>query len=358
MKILHTGYMHYIPGSIKQQLESELTMSVGLANSVEWDVAFFSNDLISLGDWHHKLNAYGRAIDYFNLRIRFYYWLFRVSKDYDCVLLRWPAGDLFTLLLILLNNNIYTIHHTFEIKEVSLRKGRIGKLKSFIEKHLSVSSLKKARGIIGVTGEIVDYELNRVSQIKPTFVYPNGFDISSREITIDKRNGAPVFLMIATEFSPWQGLELVIDELKVISELFEFHVIGNVSDSQIKRGNGDERFVFHGMRDSGFINEVMGKVDVGIAAYRLDLKGMKQACSLKVRDYLAAGVPVYSGHADATIPDNFPYYINKELNPHELIDFAKQVRSVPRQKVREESEKYIDKRIYFKALTDWLLVNQ
>jgi len=204
----------------------------------------------------------------------------------------------------------------------------------------------------------VDYELNRVSQIKPTFVYPNGFDISSREITIDKRNGAPVFLMIATEFSPWQGLELVIDELKVISELFEFHVIGNVSDSQIKRGNGDERFVFHGMRDSGFINEVMGKVDVGIAAYRLDLKGMKQACSLKVRDYLAAGVPVYSGHADATIPDNFPYYINKELNPHELIDFAKQVRSVPRQKVREESEKYIDKRIYFKALTDWLLVNQ
>lgn len=358
MKILHAGYMHYIPESIKQQLENEVIIAGGLSDRVEWEVAYFSNNLNSLGIWHHKLKEYGRLIDYFNLRIRFYFWLFKIKKDFDCVLLRWPAGDFFTLALILFDNRIYTIHHTFEIKEVSLRNGITGKLKSFIEKYLSVFFLKKTKGIIGVTGEIVDYEINRVLQKKPTFIYPNGFDISSRKIVLDKRNGAPVFLMIASEFSPWQGLELVIDEMKAIAELFEFHVIGNTSNNQIKRANGDVRFVFHGMQDSDYINKVMENVDVGIAAYRLDLKGMTQACSLKVRDYLAAGVPVYSGHSDATIPNNFPYYINKRFNPYELIDFAKQIRTVPRQKVRDESEKYIDKRIYFRALTDWLLVNQ
>ncbi len=64
--------------------------------------------------------------------------------------------------------------------------------------------------------------------------------------------------------------------------------------------------------------------------------------SLKVRDYLAAGVPVVSGHDDV-FPDDFPYYRRTGTDIEAILAAAHEWRSVDRATVREAARPHIDK---------------
>ena len=75
---------------------------------------------------------------------------------------------------------------------------------------------------------------------------------------------------------------------------------------------------------------------------RVDNKGLTQACTLKVRDYLAAGVPVVSGHDDV-FPDDFPFYRRTGTDIDAMLAAAREWRAVDRLTVREAARPYIDK---------------
>ena len=131
----------------------------------------------------------------------------------------------------------------------------------------------------------------------------------------------------------------------------KLHIIGNISASSDHR---DDRIVFHGVRDEQYIEEIASECDVGLSSFALFRKNMSEACPLKVRQYLAMGIPVYSGHVDSGLPPDFPYYKNGGLNLNALLNFAKYSRCFSREEVRSASSKYIDKKLLMKKLISWV----
>ena len=76
---------------------------------------------------------------------------------------------------------------------------------------------------------------------------------------------------------------------------------------------------------------------------------MHSACTLKTREYLSLGIPVFSGHYDI-FPSNFPFYRKGNLNIEEIIDFGIEMRRFSNLEIFEKSKKYIDKNILVNEL--------
>ncbi len=70
---------------------------------------------------------------------------------------------------------------------------------------------------------------------------------------------------------------------------------------------------------------------------------MKEACTLKVREYLNYGIPVYAGHRDAALPEEFPYYKNGDVNLSDMIHFAEKCRNFSKNEIARSAAKYISK---------------
>src|SRR6185369_12622285 len=102
----------------------------------------------------------------------------------------------------------------------------------------------------------------------------------------DRRAGIPKLVMVASYFDEWHGLDLVIASLKKQAEPFELHVIGRAKEEDIASCHSDSRFLFHGLRDQSYLREICERCDLGLSCFALERKGMSEACTLKVREYL------------------------------------------------------------------------
>ncbi len=149
-------------------------------------------------------------------------------------------------------------------------------------------------------------------------------------------------VFVASEFAPWQGLESLLDQLAASTIDVALDVVGSLSAEQERRCARDARVRVHGLLDDEALGEVLAAATVGIAALRADGKGLTQACSLKVRDYLAAGVPVVSGHDDV-FPGDFPFYRRTGTDIDAMLAAAREWRAVDRVTVREAARPHIDK---------------
>jgi hypothetical protein len=81
---------------------------------------------------------------------------------------------------------------------------------------------------------------------------------------------------------------------------------------------------------------------------------MTQACTLKVREYLALGLPVYLGH-DETIPKTFNFVKKGPANIDEIIEYAYSMKNAKRQDVIDTAKLFIDKKILVKNFYNWIL---
>jgi glycosyltransferase involved in cell wall biosynthesis len=189
--------------------------------------------------------------------------------------------------------------------------------------------LNGAQGIIGVTPEIVNYELSRLRKPKPTFCHPNGINLEKYHIAPDYREGVPKMLLVASFDAPWHGVDLLIEELTRTKEKFELHLVGSVKFNT----DDDKRIIYHSVRDEEYIRDLASKCDLGLSSFALFRKNMTEACPLKVRQYLAMGLCVYSGHIDSGLPAHFPFYHHDELDADKIIEFALNSRSYSREVV-------------------------
>jgi hypothetical protein len=356
LKILHFSVYKYIPIGVLNQLKGEYQTARQINHSFSWTIKVFSHDTTEV-PFLDRVFVTGRVrlvkniINYIVLRTKAYGWLRKNAGFFDMSLIRYRSGDIFQFLYHYSFCNYYTIHHTFEIQEAKTRGKIAGLIESSIEKLLGTKVIEKSTGIIGVTPEIVEYELSRISKRKPSYCHPNGVDLDKYTILPDHRSGIYKFLFVMSHDAPWQGLDILIEHMLMTTEEFELHIVGNVEQKKYSR---DLRIVFHGSRDSEYVSELVAKCDLGLSSFGLHRKGMTQACPLKVREYLAQGLPVYGGHIDSGLPDSFPYYKIGNPQPSAILEFAATCRKQNRIDVRNSATPYIDKKILMRNLIDWL----
>ncbi|MHA3114178.1 glycosyltransferase [Acinetobacter sp. ANC 4193] len=347
MKFLHCAIMLSYSAGIYQQMSWEQESANRLGK--DFTVKIFCpknvyphNNIIHVSETGKAKTFYHKIYTWFSIRKEFYKWLINESLKYDIILLRYSVHDPFLLFFLKqVKIPVYLVHHTLELPELN-SLGFLGKCRSKADEIIGNLCISKSSGIIGVTNEIILFEKNRsVVKNKNFLIYPNGILFNAKK-SAHKKSKIPEILFVASYFFSWHGLDLLLSNLKETNENFTLHIIGNVQKSDIDSVCMDKRIIFHGQLNSQEINEIAKSCWVGLSSFALYRKGMYEACTLKVREYLSLGLPVYSGHKDI-FPLDFPFYKIGEPNFDSILEYSRKVRNFSNQDVAEYSEKYISK---------------
>lgn len=360
MRVLHAAVMLRPPSGIINQMrwEREAACELGL----DWSVKIFcpsgwaqpENIIVNSKSVTAGYNGFLRKIyAWLRIRIEYYFWVMNNQHDFDVFLIRYSVHDPFQFFLLKrlksINKEVYTVHHTLETPELKMMDGIIGNIRSVFENIIGYFSLKNVTGIVGVTNEIVQYERSRVSfNLSDQIVYPNGISYIANTEN-DCRKDKPELLFIASFFSEWHGLDLLIDSVKKSKKDFILHVVGEVSDQDYKSIVEDDRILLHGRLSKNEISSLSRSCWLGLGSFALERKSMAEACTLKVREYLKNGIPVYSGHTDV-FPISFPFYRCGAVDIISILDYAYLMRNIEKGDIANESKKYIDKKYLTKSL--------
>ena len=342
MKVLHASVMSEPAVGVLKQLEAEALSSEKLG--ITWDARFYCNSAI---DSVVIVQPTSQSSNKLMFKISFYRWLWKKTKQYDQLLLRYSFHDpLQFIFMLMCPIPVVLVHHTLEGPELLLVKGVLPRIKYYAESVLGPLSLSAASGIVAVTHEILEYEVSRRWYGKqiPTHIYPNGILYTDKlpaksEVSVSR---SPVILFVSSVYAPWQGLEELLQAAKEYTEEFQCHVVGTLTAEQEKLLEQDHRFIAHGKKDSEFIQTLIKSSDVGLSALTLYKKNMESACTLKVREYMMSGLCTYAGYDDV-FPVEFKYFRRGPVDLSSICNYALECRSFARDDVKNTAKEYIDK---------------
>ncbi|MFV5366317.1 glycosyltransferase family 1 protein [Acinetobacter oleivorans] len=363
MKILHAAcLLRPSMGIVKQMSEEKYIVDkLGL----DWSVRFFlpkgqenMSSIIKEAKYTNSiyLNRFiYKLFAWFFIRIEYYIWLSQ-QKEVDIFLIRYSVHDVFQLMFLLLSKKpVFLVHHTLEEPELKMNNNFLGKLRYFSEKIIGKFCINASYGIVGVTNEIVEYEKSRIkNNSKRSLLFPNGINIRSHQNNDVFPNLSTIkILFVASEFSEWHGLDLILDDMKSNNNpSFELHLVGKLLSQDLECAKKDSRIILHGIQNKEFIENLANQCHVALGSFALERKNMKEACTLKVREYLSLGLPVYSGHKDV-FPESFKFYKLGKPKINEILNYATDCSSYNRSIVVEEARNYIDKSVLtLKLYTD------
>ncbi|GAA4485875.1 hypothetical protein GCM10023171_20880 [Microbacterium panaciterrae] len=259
--------------------------------------------------------------------------------------------------------NLFTVHHSKEIEELTLvTRGARRAITLFLEGPLKTWAFRGLRGVIGVTNEITKYESRRFPRASVAATYPNGIDVDKIDVADEPAADAPTVhaVFVSTVFYAWQGLDRLLDSLAEIEATtgpppVVVHLIGELepSDRALAHQLSARGLVqIHGVLDRESVHQVFSQSQVAIASLALDRKDLREASTLKVREYLASGLPVYSTHVDAGLPQGFPFYYcdDNGFNFARMVDFLAEMPDRGRMTVREAARPHIDKLAIMRSL--------
>lgn len=351
--VLHISAVPHISEGILQQLEQEKKAAQEL--SIPWTTTLFSprpnakaieSGLQVVSDspsWLPKMVRNSRLGNAFVLRYGLHKWLLKNQHKYDLILFRYIVHDPWLLRsLRVIDIPVGLVHHTLEVCELQGHPWPISWVRSLLEKFLGPKVLKQADFLVGVTPEILDYELDRSQKYGQFgFLYPNGGTTYPNSLK-DLRGESPEFMFVASYFSNWHGLDKLLKCMQQDRRPFTLHLIGSVSDADRKVALKDDRVILHGSLSANEIEDIGTRAWLSFASLALERMGMSQACPLKTRTSLAQGIPVYGSHADI-FPKDFEYYHQGEVSLEEIIRCAFEWRKASRKDVRDTSLQFISK---------------
>lgn len=285
-----------------------------------------------------------------NLRLRraYYSWLADMESGYDVILLRYSVHDLSQARFVQRSRAfIGLVQHTFYVAELQSIDGPTGRARARIESRIGPRSIESAGVVVGVTDEIAQHEASRVSTRRmPTLVYPNGGPDTAAPVA-DRRSETPHLLCASSYFSPWQGVDLLLDSLSSCPRDFVLHLAGELSSEDAAAAARDSRVVVHGSLTQAQMRDLATVCWAGISSLAIERQGFRTACPLKVREYLSMGLPVVGNHVEV-LPVDFPFYVKGGPDIASILERVDRWRSVPRSVVAEASLPLISKKAIVK----------
>lgn len=174
--------------------------------------------------------------------------------------------------------------------------------------------LGKVAGLVAVTQELAGSQ-SFTRFARPTVVVANGIDLASvREMP--KPVGERIRLIfIGQPNCPWHGLDKVI-QLAVARPQWDVDVVGPDRDEvRSLAGTVPANVQAHGLLDGFAYERILGRAHIGLGTLALYRKGMTEASTLKLREYLAAGLPSIIGYSDTDFPVGAPFLLQLPNQP-------------------------------------------
>ncbi len=207
---------------------------------------------------------------------------------------------------------VITEHHTDELAEIRGPGGWIRQAASAVEGHVRAGFLRRVSGVIGVTPEITE----RIHAEAPQAIsatITNGVDVADVPATgFVPFDGTELRMVaVASEFVPWQGLDRLLSGMLTYpgAVRLELVLIGAVPEKLkelVVRSNRRPGMAVHcpGPAYGPELDARLGSANLAIASLALFRKKMIQACPLKVREYMARGIPFIYGYEDPDLPED------------------------------------------------------
>jgi hypothetical protein len=239
--------------------------------------------------------------------------------------------------LFLSGKKIVTEHNTIESKEIaSLRKKNDPATERyyFIEKYFGFIFRQLTSGIVGVTDQILRHEQNIAITEKPGLVLTNSIDTGRypRFKSNQKASKRIAFVGLA---KLWQGIDKIYNLMgDPLMADFKLIIIGDADANELQCGRAvPENIEFCGPL---FGEELITKLlscDIAIGSLAVYRKGIQQACPIKVRLYLALGLPVMIGYDDPDLPSGVSFVFSvpnndEKISAKEFVEFYNKVTSV------------------------------
>ncbi len=160
---------------------------------------------------------------------------------------------------------------------------------------------------------------------KPVVVIGNGIDVAAFPVTPPPASERPRGVFLGTPGQPWQG----IDKLRLLATLlpeFDFDVVGPAPAEL--GGPAPPNLRMHGFLTRERYEAIVTTADFGIGSLAQYRKRQNELAPLKVREYLAYGLPVLIAHKDPDLT-NEPHWFVLELPNHDrnVADGAEAVRA-------------------------------
>ncbi len=183
--------------------------------------------------------------------------------------------------------------------------------------------LNGASGFFAVTKELAHLSIYKKYQ-KPTCVISNGIELSKKRILAPANNIRPSLVFSGSPNMSWHGVDKIL-KLAILTPEFDYHIIG-YSKTDVSNRSFPINVKFHGYLVEDEYDKIIEMADIGIGTLALHRKKMEEACPLKVREYLAYGLPVIIGYKDTDLHKSLPFVLqipNEERNVWRNIELIK-----------------------------------
>jgi hypothetical protein len=182
-----------------------------------------------------------------------------------------------------------------------LAVNRIGYL---LHRLTSRSVYRRAAGFVVLTEELSEWV---AGYKKPTLVLGDSVDLDSIPSLPPNNDDQPRLVCMATRPYPW----IALDKIVVMARLFpswHFDIAGLDSDA-LGSTPVPENMVFHGYLEGNDLVRVLARADVAIGTLGLHRIGLEQMAPLKLREYLAYGLPAIIAYQDTDFPEGASFLL-------------------------------------------------
>lgn len=151
----------------------------------------------------------------------------------------------------------------------------------------------------------------------------------------------------------------------------KFHMVGegeelNLYRSLVKRHRLEKYVIFYGKKTGRELDAIYDKADIAMGAFAFYKAGITISSTLKVKEYLAKGLPVISGcYEDSFGKDDVDFYLGF-ANDGSTVDIAKVIgfyenllakyssREVLRDRIRSYAKEKVDMSVVMKPVVDFI----
>lgn len=226
-------------------------------------------------------------------------------------------------------------HHGKESEELRLNFSRQLRLPFHIIKTRKL--FKNIDAVIGVTSEIAKYEVENSKREIPYFVFTNGIDVEKYPVKkyLEFKGNVLKMIFIGATTTKWQGMDRLLIGMENYKRniKLELHIVGSVTKNimgLVKSLNLEKNVVFHGLKYGMELDEIFENVHVAVGTLGIHRKGLKFGSPLKIREYMARGIPFVISYIDEDIEDEFPLFLkvpsdDSPVNMNDVIKFAKTI---------------------------------
>jgi glycosyltransferase involved in cell wall biosynthesis len=184
--------------------------------------------------------------------------------------------------------------------------------------------LSRARGLVFVTRELARSP-HYTSYGKPGEVIANGIDLSTIPPAPPADNARPRVVFLGSARQAWHGVDKIVWLAGAMPEA-DFDIVGyRTAEMQEVLGSdwvAPPNLNVRGVLARADYEPIIASADLAIGTLALHRKNMEEACPLKVREYLAYGIPVVIAYDDTDLEGSTPWYLLRLPNREDNVQVA------------------------------------